>query len=613
MKFKFSLNNFSTNIVIRSLNILAAPDRIKVLFLIIIQITLSFLDLAGVAVIGMIGALTINGSSSRPSGDRVNSVLNFLQINNFELAKQVAILGVIAATLLIGKTISTIYLTRRTMFFLGNRASEITKDLIYKILNQSHQEIQKKSLQENVYIITGGVANITNGIISATISLAADTVLLLIMLIGLIYVDINLAFLTILIFGGIAIILYKATHLRAKNLGTRQMNLSIKSIEMIQEIIGSFREAVIGGRRSFYAHEIGKSQKSLARNQAELAFLPTITKYVLEVTVVIGFLLISAVTFSQNNAARSVAIISVFLAASTRIAPAILRIQQVSISIKSAASSAIPTISLIEALKTKNIVKEAVNKFTSIHKDFVPKISLRNINFTYDGNNKETLKNICLEVKPGEIVALVGKSGSGKTTLVDIITGVLAPNTGESTISDIKSSDVSRKFPGAISYVPQDIFISNGSIRSNICLGFEINEISDEEIWQALDTAQLFDVVNRLPEKLDNLIGDRGSKLSGGQRQRLGIARALITKPQVLILDEATSSLDSQTELDVSESILNLAGDVTVIIIAHRLSTVQKSNTVVYIDNGEIKSFGSFSKVRTEIPDFDLQAKLLGI
>jgi ATP-binding cassette subfamily C protein len=240
MKFKSFLNKFSTNVVVRSLNILSVPDRVKTIALVTIQITLSFLDLAGVAIIGMIAAMTINGSSSRPSGDRVNSVLNFLQIDNFGLAKQIAILGLIAATLLIGKTISTIYLTRRTMFFLGNRGSEITKDLIYRILNQSHQEIQKKSIQENVYIITGGVANVTNGIISAIISLTADTVLLLVMLIGLFYIDPKVAILSIIIFGSIAMILYKFTHIRAKNLGTKQMNLSIKSIEMIQEIIGNF-------------------------------------------------------------------------------------------------------------------------------------------------------------------------------------------------------------------------------------------------------------------------------------------------------------------------------------------------------------------------------------
>jgi ABC-type multidrug transport system fused ATPase/permease subunit len=604
---------FGSNLVLRSLNILAILDQVKVALLVIIQIFLSLLDLAGVAVIGIIGAMTINGSSSRPPGDRVSMILNFLHINDFELAKQVAILGIIAAILLIGKTILTIYLTRRTMFFLGNRGSELTKELIYKILNQSFQEIQKRSVQENIYIITGGVANITNGIISAVISLTADLVLLFVMLIGLFYVDSNVAFLTIIVFGSIAIILYKFTHLRAKHLGIKQMNLSIKSIEMIQEVISSFREAVIGGRRSFYSQEIGYSQKSLARNQAELAFLPTITKYVLEVTVVVGFLLISAVTFSQNNAARSVAIISVFLAASTRIAPAILRVQQVSITIKSATSSALPTILLIESLRREKIIKDPVNKFINIHNNFIPKVKIENVSFTYANNNNETLKNISLDIEPGQIVALVGKSGSGKTTIVDIITGVLSPTAGKVTISYIESFDVSRKFPGAISYVPQDVFISNGTIRSNICLGFEIDEISDSEIWQALETAQLLEVVSQLPKKLDSLIGDRGSKLSGGQRQRLGIARALITKPKLLILDEATSSLDSQTELDVSESILNLAGDVTVVIVAHRLSTVQKCNSVAYVDKGEIKSFGSFEKVRLDVPDFDKQAKLLGI
>jgi len=613
MNKKLAKNFVSNNIILRSLNIFTTTDKIKMAILATIQIALNFLDLAGVVLIGVIGAMTINGSASRPPGDRVNRVLEFLYLSNLDLSKQISILGVIAAIFLVAKTILTIYLTRRTMFFLGNRGSIITKELIYKILNQSYQDIQKRSMQENVYVVTDGVSNITNGIISAAISLTADIILLLIMLIGLFFIDIKIALLTILVFGSISLILYKLTHVRAKTLGNKQMHLSIRSVEMIQEIIGSFRELVVGGRRSFYSQEIGKSQKSLAQNQAELSFLPTISKYVLEVTVVIGFLLISAVTFSQNNASRSVAIISVFLAASMRIAPAILRIQQVSISIKSAAVRALPTISLIESFSNQNIIKDKVNVFANTHNGFIPQISIKNVCFTYDGNSTETLKNINLEIKTGEVIALVGKSGSGKTTLADIVIGVLTPQIGEVMISGIKASDASRNFPGAVSYVPQDVFIANGTIRSNICLGFKINEISDSEIWQALEKAQLFDVVNKLPDKLDSLIGDRGSKLSGGQRQRLGIARALITAPKLLVLDEATSSLDSQTELNVAESILNLGGDTTIVIIAHRLSTVQKSNTVVYIDDGEIKSVGSFNKVRSDIPNFDLQAKLLGI
>jgi ATP-binding cassette, subfamily B, bacterial PglK len=609
-----NLNNYwKLNVIFRALKVLKTKDRIKVGFLALIQIVLSFLDLAGVAVIGMIGAITINGSASRPPGDRVSSILELLQLDNFELTKQVSILGVLAAFLLIGKTMSTIYLTRRTMFFLGHRASSITQELIYRMLNQSFQEIQKRSVQENVYIITGGVTTITNGVISAFISLVSDLVLLLVMITGLFYVDSKTALLSIILFGVISLVLYRLTHRRANNLGRKQMLYSIKSVEMIHEVIGSFREAVVGGRRAFYSEQIGKSQNNLTRNQAELSFLPTISKYVLEVTVVIGFLVISAVTFSSNSAARSVAVISVFLAASTRIAPAILRLQQVAITIKSASAAALPTLKLIENFTLDNSPKDKVNKFNNDHTGFIASINVDCATFTYEGNSKPTLEEISLNVNPGQIVALVGRSGSGKTTLADLIIGVQEPDTGEVRISNLEAKEVSRFFPGSVSYVPQEVFIANGTIRSNICLGFDPGDVSDECIWEALKSAELNDVVDQLPKKLDEMVGDNGSKLSGGQRQRLGIARAMITKPVVLVLDEATSSLDSQTEQNITESILMLGGKVTVIIIAHRLSTVKNADVVAYLEDGKLKSVGSFEKVRGDVPDFDKQAKLLGI
>jgi ABC-type multidrug transport system fused ATPase/permease subunit len=329
--------------------------------------------------------------------------------------------------------------------------------------------------------------------------------------------------------------------------------------------------------------------------------------------VVVGFLVISAVTFSSNSAARSVAVISVFLAASTRIAPAILRLQQVAITIKSASAAALPTLILIEKFALKNSPKDNVNKFKNYHEGFVPNIDVKNVTFTYDGNTKPTLEEINLKILPGQIIALVGRSGAGKTTLADLVIGVLEPEEGEIRISNFKSSEVSRFFPGAISYVPQDVFIANGTIRSNICLGFDPIDVPDECIWEALISAELGEVVNKLPNKLDAIVGDKGSRLSGGQRQRLGIARALLTKPEVVVLDEATSSLDSQTEQNITESILKLGGKVTVIIIAHRLSTVKNADVIVYLEDGKLKSVGNFENIRINVPDFDKQAKLLGI
>ena len=611
--FRKHRNKLQLNVIARSLKILKKKDRFKVGILSLIQITFNFLDLIGVAVIGIIGAITINGSSARPPGDRVSAVLDLLQISGLELTRQVSILGFLAAILLVGKTISTIYLTRRTMFFLGFRASEITRNLINKLMNQSYEEINRRSIQENIYLITNGVTTITNGIISGYISLASDLVLLFVLLVGLVYVDLKIAFITIIVFGLISLALYKLTHARANNLGKKQMQFTINSIEMIHEIFGSFREVSISGRRAYYSREIGKSQNDLSRNQAELSFLPTINKYVLEVTVVVGFLIISAVTFSSNSVSRSIAIISIFLAASTRIAPAILRLQQVAVTIKTASASAIPTLDLIEKFSLDNLPNEVVKSFSNTHEGFNASIEIRNLSFTYLGGKSATLKNIDLSIDPGQVVALVGKSGAGKTTLADLVIGVLTPEVGGVTISNYNASEVSSYFPGAISYVPQEVFISNGSIKSNICLGFDPEEVPENYIWEALKSAELSDFVQGLPNKLEYVIGDRGSKLSGGQRQRLGIARALVTRPKVIVLDEATSSLDSETEQNISETILKLGGSVTVIIIAHRLSTVKNADVVAYLENGQIKSIGNFNKIRREVPDFDKQAKLLGI
>jgi len=351
----------------------------------------------------------------------------------------------------------------------------------------------------------------------------------------------------------------------------------------------------------------------LAKYQAEFTFMPNISKYIVETTVIVGALIVAGIQFSLKDAANAFATLSIFLVAATRLAPALLRVQQGTLLIRNSFGAATTTINLIQTLNTVPSLQISESRQDFNYQNFNGNISISNVSLTYPGKQNPAISNITMNISAGEFVAVVGSSGAGKTTLIDTLLGVLEPNTGLIKISGLSPKQSIAKWPGAISYVPQDINIFDGTVRTNVSLGYPKELASDEMVWEAVNFAELGDVVKELPNSLDTEIGERGIKLSGGQRQRLGIARALFSKPQLLVLDEATSSLDSETELKISKAIQNLRGKVTVVIIAHRLSTVRKADKVYYLEDGKIKASGSFEEVRKMSPEFDQQAKLLGL
>lgn len=607
------MSMFTNSVIGRSLRILSARDRKKIIAVIVIQISFGLLDLLGIALVGILGALAITGVQAKGPGNRVSTALQILQIEDQSLQSQATIVGLLAATLLITKTILSVIFVRKTVFYLSRRSADISANLISKVLSQPLIKVQARSMQQTLYTVTSGVDSIAMGVLNTAVLIISDTSLLIILGIGLFVVDPIVALSTLLVFSGIAYLLYRLMQLRAIQLGEEQRLISIESSEKILEVLNSYREIVVRNRRSFYSRELGKLRFKLADVIAERAFMPNISKYVIEITVVVGSLAIAGLQFAVNDAARAVAVLSVFMAASTRISPAVLRLQQGAINIKSSVGSAGPTLDLIEELEDISSGREKVDDLVFVHDGFVGDIELEDVTLTYPTKRVPAVKDVSIQIKQGQVVSLVGPSGAGKTTMIDIILGVLKPDSGRVKIQGDDPLKAIQLWPGAIGYVPQDVMISNGTIRQNVCLGYSVSEVPEERIWQALEVAQLSDFVRNLPDGLDTHVGDRGAKLSGGQRQRLGIARAMFTKPKLLVLDEATSALDGSTEASIAEAVHNLKGGVTIVMIAHRLSTVKESDVIHYLNEGELVMSGSFEELRKSIPEFDKQAKLMGI
>jgi ATP-binding cassette subfamily C protein len=587
-------------------------DRKKVSLATVAQILLTILDLLGVALIGVIGALSINGIQSKKAGGRVEQLLELLNLDSFSFQQQVAALGILATLVLISKTLLSIIISRRILTFLSTRGAKISHRILKKFLNQDLNEVNKYSQQEIIYASTTGVQNLTTGVIAATSNLFVDTSLLAVLFIGLAVVSPSLAVTTLATFLMIAAVLNKLMRNKAFSLGSDEMKFSVESNEKIWEILNTYREATVRNTRDHYVEEISKIRFKVSSIISQRIFLPYIGKYVMEVSMIVGALLITGVQFYLYDATAAITGLTLFIAATTRIAPAILRLQQGLLQIKNYLGNSAVTIQLLQLQVSNEKSSEAFSNLAE-PKDFQPVVILKQIYYKYENDSEFEINDLSLEIKSGEHVAFVGPSGSGKTTLVDIILGVIRPDSGQVTISGMPPLATFRIWPQFVSYVPQQTTISNSSLRQNILLGLEDNSESDEKIQQSLIKAGLENLIKDLPGGLDTVLGDNGFKLSGGQRQRIGIARALFTEPLLLVMDEATSALDATTEDGITKTLLELKTGITRITIAHRLSTVRNADRVCYLNNGKIEAQGSFEEVRALVPNFDNQANLMGL
>jgi ATP-binding cassette subfamily C protein len=590
-------------------------DKIKLLLVSLVQIFLSFFDLIGVAFIGLIGSVSVAAISSTKITGRTESVINFLSLQDFSSQFQVAILGLMSAVLMVVKTFTSLYLNRRVIFYLSRRGAVITANMTTSLFKKSYVDIKKQGSQNLIYSLTSGVNSMTMGVLGSSVALIADFSLLVVLIGGLLLVNTTMTIVLLSTLTTIATIMYLIIRNKNKRLAVLGAKYSIDASSKIFEAVGSYRELTLRGQRQYFADTIGKTRMLQADAGAQASYLMNVNKYVLEAAVILITLLIAGIQFLLSNALRSVATLTLFFAAISRIAPAVFRIQQNLLTVKSSLGMAQPTLELIYSLNlsiNKEGSDELLELAPTIHEGFISEINVSNLSFKYSGSDKFAVKDINLKLSSGMQVAIVGPSGAGKSTLVDLLLGLHHPSSGDVEISGINAIDAIERWPGAVAYVPQEIQLVSGLISDNILLGFTKSKANLDSVLKAMKMADLNEYLENNTITEVN-IGDEGGKLSGGQRQRIGIARALLTNPKILVLDEATSSLDAQTENNVTSTINKIRQDSLVVIVAHRLATVRRADLVIYMQDGEVKAQGSFEQVRKLIPNFDAQAELMGL
>ncbi len=603
------------SLVSKLLVLLPSGDTKKLPLLIFAQISLALFDIIGVALFSAVAGLVVSNGAFAVAGSRLHEFLKFFKLDSLDLRSQVIILGSISLIILILKSFFSFVVSKKIVSFYAKRSALVSSKLLSDLLSGTLSKVQSKSLQEHINGLTEGVQTIyIRGLSSATIILT-DTILLICFFALLCAIDAVMAFVVTLFFSSIAIVQLKVNTNPARRLGRNWTQLSIQANEYIEDITQNYRDFYVRNTLEKLVREFSLVKARAMDTYALRVSQSFLTKYIMEISLVIGIFLMSVFQFMTKSDQRAFLTLSVFLASSLRITPALLRIQQEILTLRSSLASASATRSEIEKFVSSSgsLDIETWEKPDEIyHEKFEPTIEISNARFTYSGQKHFKIDDLNFSVLAGKFVALVGPSGSGKSTLMDLMLGVLDSESGSITLSGKRPRDAIRAWPGKIAYIPQHIGIKNGSIRDNVLFGLSHEVYGDREIEKALHIAA-FEEVFEWDKKLDSVIGPGGIRLSGGQQQRLGIARALVTEPDLVFMDEATSSLDSSAEAKFLENWNQIRKGRTVVVIAHRLSTVKAAEQVAYLDHGKLVYVGSFEQVREAIPQFERQARLLGI
>ena len=597
-------------ISLECIKILSKRNR-RILFAgIILQLAINLGDIAAIAMVGALGALGANYVAGISLPSWITSGLNTLGLSNFSIQSLIVYVSILTATLFISKSVLTSIGTLKLFKFIARRQSEISTSLVTSLANANFRWIRKQNLQQITYSVTDGVNAITTLIIGNFILLVSDLSLLLFIVVVLIFIDPATALFTFTFFGLVSIILNKSIKGMSVRFGEQLSTSTIKGRSQVESLLKLYREISIASKQSFFLNEFRSTSQVNSNANGLALWLQQFPKFIFEISLIIGAAVLVAYQVWVNDASNVIGVLFVFLAAAGRLIPALMRIQNCLLQISNYRYGANLTLDLIRDLNDLSVKSKSMPRTVQI--DGAPNINLNEITFSYEDYEKPVFTNLSLTVNSGEVTAIVGPSGAGKTTLIDLILGIYKPNKGEIYLTS-QSQKINPESVMNFAYVPQIPSLINGSLQENITLGSKQSEVDADLLKHAITSSGLDDLIKNLPNGLDTKIDSIGNRLSGGELQRISIARALYLNAKLIVLDEGTSSLDGNTEKYVTDYLFSLKGEVTIIIVAHRLSSIKMADNIYYLEEGEVKGSGKFNQLQESLPGFAEQVKNMSL
>lgn len=607
-----------------ALSMLAAAQRRRFVIASGLQATLGLLDTVGIVMMGLVAAVLASGLDPGRMPSYVSTVLEFTGLGGLTLIQSAAVLGALAVGVMLAKSILGIFFTRFLYRFLAQQQAEVSERLVRAFLNQPLLFVQGWSTAQAQYALTSGVGLGVVITLGGASSALAELFLFAVVAVVLVFVDPLLSLLVAGIFAVAAVLLVLTFGRRTSRDAASFRESTVRMDTMVFDALSTYREAMVLNRRDSFARRFTRLAQTNADTNADMQFVLEVPKYLLEGLLVVVAFLLALFQLGTKEFPAAAATVALFLTAGFRLIPSMLRFQAAETNVRRGIEGARPTFALARALDSEiretqplpaesRAVTRLREQAETGHQGFEAAVVVDRVSFSYPGSATRALADVSLSASPGASIALVGTTGAGKSTLADVILGVLQPDEGSVHVSGVDPVSAVQRWSGAIAYVPQAVALVDGTIRENVALGLPQSAIDDEWVWSALRQAHLADFLQSGREALNTVVGERGVKLSGGQRQRLGIARALFTRPLVLVMDEATSALDAETEDAITRTLRDLEGQVTTITVAHRLATVRFADELLFMRDGVIVARGSFEEVRAQEPDFARQAKLLGL